>query len=41
MLMHECDAVAGLAAQLEHLRKIDPLTHFANKRSFAERVDED
>jgi len=41
MLMHECDAVAGLASQLEHLRKIDPLTHFANKRSFAERVDEE
>ena len=41
MLMHECDAVAGLAAQLEHLRKIDPLTHFANKRSFAEKVDEE
>ena len=41
MLMNECDAAAGLAAELEHLRKIDPLTHFANKHSFAERVDEE
>lgn len=41
MLMHECDAAAGLKAELERLRKTDPLTQLLNKRSFADRLDDE
>ncbi len=41
MLMHECDAAAGLVAELERLRKTDPLTQLHNKRSFADHLDDE
>jgi len=41
MLVHECDAAAGLAAELERLRKTDPLTQLDNKRAFADRLDDE
>ena len=41
MLVHECDAAAGLTAELERLRKTDPLTQLDNKRAFANRLDDE
>lgn len=39
MLVHECDAVAGLTAELERMRMIDPLTQLRNRRSFADKLE--
>lgn len=39
MLVHEQDAAAELAAELERMRVTDPLTQLCNKRAFAERLE--
>ncbi len=39
MLVHECDAVAGLTAELERMRITDPLTQLRNKHSFAGKLE--
>ncbi len=39
MLVHECDAVAGLTAELERMRSTDPLTQLRNRRSFADKLE--
>jgi diguanylate cyclase (GGDEF)-like protein len=39
MLVHECDAVAGLTAELERMRITDPLTQLRTRRSFADKLE--
>ena len=39
MLVHERDAVSGLANELERIRLTDPLTQLRNKRSFVELLE--
>ncbi len=39
MLMHERDAMSGMAAELEKMRVTDPLTQLKNKRFFVEQLE--